>query len=117
MTPKELYEFYKAVNEGGEPQVFNEFTGEWAQVIYGPDLKSDIDEYRIRPKIDWLKIPVNTPIYVSVNEKDWRKRYFAAYVPNSNVNNKFVCFTNEDMQEIATGTKSWKYAKLMDEEQ
>ena len=49
-----------------------------------------------------------------MGENNWNKRHFAAYVPNGV--NKFVCFNDRDTQKQATGVKSWKYAKLMDEE-
>lgn len=33
-------------------------------------------EYK-EPEIDWSKIPVDTPVLVSSNKKNWHNRYFA----------------------------------------
>lgn len=52
MTPKELIQFYKEVDKGGEPQALNGFTGKWEKAKNGPNLKSDINLFRIKPKTD-----------------------------------------------------------------
>lgn len=38
------------------------------------------EEYKEPPKIDWTKVPVDTPIYVrNYEDEDWTPRYFAEF--------------------------------------
>lgn len=70
-------------------------------------------EYK-EPEVDWSKVKVDTPILVSDNEVEWRKRYFAKYDDE-----KVFCFYG--------GTTSWSnngfmlcgcpYAKLAEGEE
>lgn len=40
-------------------------------------LRAEADE---EPKVDWSKVPVDTPVYVRDREdQDWKPRYFAKY--------------------------------------
>ena len=68
----------------------------------------------VEPPIDWIKVAVDTPIFVRDGEnKTWAKRHFAKYE-----NGKIYTWTSgttswsgEDDNMI-----SWKYAKLATEE-
>lgn len=31
----------------------------------------------VEPEVDWSKVPVDTPVLVSLDEKEWSRRYFA----------------------------------------
>lgn len=67
------------------------------------------DSEYIEPGIDWTKVPVDTPILVSDNEKNWHHRYFAKWVYG-----KVFAFIDGSTSWSAkeNGTISWKYAKL-----
>lgn len=64
------------------------------------------------PKVDWSKVPIDTPILVRVSEDhDWIERYFAGYMWGK------VCVfnigkTSEDFEAITP----WNYAKLAESE-
>ena len=68
----------------------------------------------VEPPIDWIKVAVDTPIFVRDGENEtWAKRHFAKYE-----NGKIYTWTSgttswsgEDDSMI-----SWKYAKLATEE-
>lgn len=67
-------------------------------------------------EVDWSKIPINTKIYVKDKEKDkWLKRYFARYEKGeiyawSSDHTSWNAYNRND-------TKSWKYAKLAEDEE
>lgn len=65
-----------------------------------------------KPKVDWSKVPVDTKILVSFNEKDWHNRYFAKYEEGFvyAFENGTTSWTN-DREPF-----SWSYAKLAEEE-
>ena len=64
-------------------------------------------------KIDWYKIPIDTPILVKDRIEDkWRKRYFASY------NGRVLAFTDGKTSWSGNGSKqTWLFAKLAKEEQ
>ena len=67
------------------------------------------DEEYIEPSIDWTKVPVDTPILVSDDEKHWHRRYFA-----KRSDGKFYAFSDGSTSwsaEVGHVT-SWLYAKL-----
>ena len=71
-----------------------------------------LEEY-VEPEIDWLKVPVNTPVLVSDSLEDkqaWKKKYFCCYLPNSI--NPYLCFWGDNSQIEADTTVKWKYCKL-----
>ena len=71
-----------------------------------------LEEY-VEPEIDWLKVPVNTP--VMVRDKDnraWQERHFVCYMPSRN--KRFMAFESDCTQETAVETFEWKYCKLAD---
>lgn len=60
----------------------------------------------IESKIDWSKVPLNTPILVRDNENDeWIHRTFACYNPESAL--PFICIGN-----ISCCAVYWRYGKL-----
>lgn len=64
------------------------------------------------PKVDWSKIPVDTSIYVSDNEKNWFPRYFAKY------ENGEICVWACGTTSFSTPSgkcTTWPYAKLANE--
>ena len=66
-------------------------------------------------EVDWTKVKVDTPIYVTnTKDKDWRPRYFAQFE-----NGKVYAFLHgatswsaEDIDYVY----GWRYAKLMEVE-
>ena len=38
-----------------------------------------LNEEYVEPKVDWSKVPVDTPVLVSQNGSTWFKRYFAGF--------------------------------------
>lgn len=67
------------------------------------------DEEYIEPGVDWSKVPVDTPILVSDDEKHWHRRYFA-----KRSDGKFYTFSDGSTSwsaEVGHVT-SWLYAKL-----
>ena len=74
------------------------------------------DEEYIEPtqQVDWSKVPVDTPILVSDDEKHWHRRYFA-----KRSDGKFYTFSDGSTSwsaEVGHVT-SWLYAKLAEGEQ
>ena len=64
-----------------------------------------VEEQHNKSCINWSKIPYNTKILVSQNEKYWNIRYFSKYE-----NGKIYAF------DYGTGDTAWKFAKLADDE-
>ena len=82
-------EFNKSCNE--------EFT-KWAN-----------SEYK-EPKIDWNKVPVDTPIYVwDDNDNRTYKRHFAGY---DKVNNMIIVFDDKGTSWSSVTTTKWDNAKI-----
>ena len=66
-------------------------------------------------EIDWMKVPMNTPVYVRDSEgRNWISRRIMCYLPNKS-DFKFVCFMNSEIHENASNIECWKYCKLADE--
>lgn len=65
-------------------------------------------------EIDWSKVPVDTPIYVSMDEKDWVPRYFAAHR-----NDRVYAWSNGGTSFSARkdACKGWPYARLASKEE
>lgn len=71
------------------------------------------EEY-VEPKVDWSKVPVDTPVLVSVNGVDWFKRYFAKTI-NGEVRTwtkGATSWSADDDNDVSL----WKYAKLAESE-
>ncbi len=61
-------------------------------------------------KIDWLKVPRNTPVLVrDTIDGEWQAEYFCAYFPNSS-SEQFITFDIEE--QYATDVNYWYYCKL-----
>lgn len=66
-------------------------------------------------EIDWMKVPMNTPVYVRDNERlNWISRRLVCYFPNMD-DRKFMCFINSETHENASNIECWRYCKLADE--
>ncbi len=65
-------------------------------------------------EVDWTKVPVDTPILVSDDEKHWERRYFAEWFLG-----KVYAFADGSTSWSVgeNGTTSWRYAKLAEGEQ
>ena len=65
-------------------------------------------------EVDWSKVPVDTPVLVSESMRgDWYNRYFSKY-KNDTVYTYFSGATS--WSSDYEGEKSWRYAKLANEE-
>ena len=70
-----------------------------------------LEEYK--PEIDWLKVPVDTPVMVrDYDDENWKKRYFCCYLPNSV--NPFITFNDCDARFNAHSVVEWRQCKLAD---
>lgn len=73
------------------------------------------EEY-VEPKVDWLKVPVDTPILVCDHLTDyWHKAYFAKYKDGrvfAFENGRTSWSVDQDSSLI-----EWKYAKLAESEE
>ena len=67
------------------------------------------DAEYIEQKVDWSKVPVDTPILVSNNKVDWHPRYFAKY-ENGQIYSFYDGKTSWSSDEKFS--LSWDYAKL-----
>lgn len=62
------------------------------------------------PEIDWLKVPIDTPVLVSDFKNDKKiKRFFAFYIPT---NKAFVCLANGKNLETATTITYWNHCEI-----
>ena len=69
--------------------------------------KKWLNEEYVEPKVDWSKVPVDTPVLVSVNGVDWWNRYFASFDGN------FVFAWDDGATSWTTcRVTKWKYARL-----
>ena len=74
---------------------------------------SQLAEMNFEEDIDWSKVPVDTKIIISNDNKDWNRRHFAKY-ENGRVytwtwgKTSFTANSNEDVTD-------WEYAKLYNE--
>ena len=67
-------------------------------------------EPKIQPAIE--KLHVDDKVLVSIDGKDWHRRYFSYYDP---VENKVCTFIEGGTSWTTEKTLSWEYAKLPDE--
>ena len=68
------------------------------------------EEYK-EPEIDWSKVPVDTPIFVSENGTNWVRRHFAKVT-----NTGAICVYSDGATSWSADTtnpiRRYKYAKL-----
>lgn len=86
---------------------------------------NDVDEMMmwlnseyIEPKkeeVDWSKVPIDTKILVSDDNKNWYRRHFAYYRDKriGAFNNGVTSWTTNDLSE----TSGWEYGKLLEDEE
>lgn len=66
----------------------------------------------LKPKVDWSKVPIDTPILVrDYKDGRWKKRYFAGYIGE-----KICTFDDGRTSEYFSRISSWQYAKLAENE-
>ena len=56
---------------------------------YTNTIKWLLAEYK-EPEVDWSKVPIDTPVLISLDNENWSRRYFAGV----NENGKPMVFTN-----------------------
>lgn len=67
----------------------------------------------VKPSIDWSKIPVDTPILVTIEGTIWKRRYFARF-ENGKVyawNDGKTSWSSVDSFDVS----AWEYAELAEE--
>lgn len=66
----------------------------------------------VEPPLDWTTVAVDTPIFVSVNGRDWNKRHFARYEKGKvwAWSMGATSWTTDDDDIV-----DWNYAKLKEE--
>lgn len=73
------------------------------------------EEY-VEPKVDWSKVPVDTPVLVSKNGSTWFKRYFAGFDKGIvSAWNQGATSWSSDFDD--DNTTKWTYAKLAESEE
>lgn len=69
------------------------------------------EEYK-EPKVDWSKVPIDTPILVrDYEDGEWKERYFAGYIGE-----KICAFDDGWTSKIYSRISTWQYAKLAETE-
>lgn len=65
-------------------------------------------------EVDWSKVPIDTKVLVSNDNRNWYRRYFAYYRDRCILvfNNGTTSWTVNEFAE----TRSWKYVKLAEDE-
>lgn len=71
---------------------------------------SELSEMNFEEVIDWSKVPIDTKIIISDDNKDWNRRHFAKYE-----NGKIYTWIDGCTSFTTNKTTSWKYAKLYKE--
>ena len=71
---------------------------------------SELSEMNFEEVIDWSKVPIDTKIIISDDNKDWNRRHFAKYE-----NGKIYTWIDGCTSFTTNKTTSWKYAKLYEE--
>lgn len=94
--------------------IYDLFDGDYYDTINSFNLHiSELAEMNFEEDIDWSKVPVDTKIIISNDNKDWNRRHFAKY-ENGRVyawiwgKTSFTANSNEDVAD-------WEYAKLYNE--
>lgn len=78
-------------------------------------LFTEYKEEKEKPKVDWSKVKVDTPILVRNNEdKEWVNRYFAKFADGKVY--AWVCGATSWTVDDEYDVTFWKYAKLAESE-
>lgn len=64
-----------------------------------------------KEEIDWSKVPIDTKVLVSEDNKNWYRRYFAGILCKTNCPQVFANGADSWSNSL---TESWKYIKLYD---
>ena len=107
-------------NETGElVACASRFGCAWCKFYDGPGpcaklRKKWYNEEYVESKVDWSKVPVDTPVLVSANGVDWHNRYFAKAI-----NGEICAWDNGATSWSASGhhMTRWEYAKLSESEE
>lgn len=76
-----------------------------------PSLVREWLDAEYEPPIDWLRVPIDTPVLVKEkDDAEWKKRYFCCYLPKGG--RKFCVIANGLKQEEAVTTELWMECKL-----
>ena len=73
-----------------------------------------LNEEYVEPKVDWSQVPVDTPIFVSIDGVNWWNRYFASFDGN------FVSAWDDGATSWSAQDNNitpWEYAKLAKSEE
>lgn len=75
------------------------------------------DAEYIEPEVDWSKVPVDTPILVSDDNKRWYRSHFAQYNSEDHqvltwCKGRTSWSINYDGVYLVSNREAWKYAKL-----
>lgn len=76
--------------------------------------KKWFNEEYVESKVDWSKVPVDTPIFVSIDGVNWWNRYFASFDGN------FVSAWDDGATSWSAQDNNitpWEYAKLAKSEE
>lgn len=74
-----------------------------------------LNEEYVEPKVDWSKVPVDTPVLVSQNGSTWFKRYFAGF--DKGVVSAWNQGATSWSSDFDDDTTKWTYAKLAESEE
>ena len=83
--------------------------------ICSEERKKWLNEEYIEPKVDWSKVPVDTPILVSENGLTWFKRYFAGF--DKGVVSAWNQRATSWSSDFDDDTTKWTYVKLAESEE
>ena len=125
MKNREKYseELLEAIREGKTYKFFDKYVapeytvpehGQTSALGMAAALKLWLDDEYKKPKIDWSKVAVDTPILVRDKEKGkWHKRYFAKF-KNGVVSAWYNGATS--WSEDGKSSREWRQAKLAEDE-
>lgn len=74
-----------------------------------------LNEEYVEPKVDWSKVPVDTPVLVSQNGSTWFKRYFAGF--DKGVVSAWNQGATSWSSDFDYDTTKWTYVKLAESEE
>ena len=86
------------------------------ETLTGLYFSSQLTRMEFKESVDWTKVPVDTKVLVSNDEKNWFRRHFAKYEDGKVYcfNDGYTSFTIVNYAYLSNAT-SWEYAKLYQE--